>query len=84
MPNVMQMSSNNELRSLTLGWAHEKFDVRTSPYMSKHGLNITADLYSEKAFVKIFPSSGNFFLLLDLLLIFAVSICFAVSVPFSL
>ena len=42
--------------------------------MLKHGLNITADLYSEKAFVKVFPSSGNFFQLINLLLIFAVSL----------
>ena len=27
VPNLMQMSSNKELRSLTLGSAHEKFDV---------------------------------------------------------
>jgi hypothetical protein len=29
--NLMQMSSNKELRSLTLGSAHEKFDVWTRP-----------------------------------------------------
>ncbi len=29
MPNVMQMSSNKDFRSLTLGSAHEKFKGRT-------------------------------------------------------
>ena len=46
----MQMSSNKELSSLTLGSAHEKFDVWTRPKISKCNFSIRNLVFYEPSY----------------------------------